>query len=442
LAALGLKLQQLDLFGPIREQVQIRQKTVRHTPSDKLYDALIAILTGAHGVVEVNTRLRSDPALQAAFGRSTCAEQSVIQGTLDACDATSVTQMQAALTMIYRQHSQGYRHDYARAWQILDIDMSGLPCGKKAAFASKGYFAKQRNRRGRQLGRVLATRYHEVVVDQLFAGTTHLTTALPPLMEAAESPLELDEPRRQRTIVRIDAGGGRLEDVNWLLARGYHVHTKDYSAQRARTLAASVMQWVDDLRVPGRQVGWVTSAAPEYVRPVTRIAVRCRKQNGQWGIGVVLSTLLPATVGELAGMPAAHVSDRTSVLLAYVYSYDQRGGGVATAIKDDKQGLGLGKRNKQRFEAQQVLSLLGTLAHNIVIWARHWLAAAAPRLAHFGVKRLVRDVFQIHGIVERDPAGRYWRMVLNQAHCFARHLVAALQSLIGSEHVTISLGET
>jgi hypothetical protein len=44
LAALGLKLHQLDLFGPIREQVQIRQKTVRHTPSDKLYDALIAIL--------------------------------------------------------------------------------------------------------------------------------------------------------------------------------------------------------------------------------------------------------------------------------------------------------------------------------------------------------------------------------------------------------------
>ena len=48
-----------------------------------------------------------------------------------------------------------------------DVDVSGLPCGPKAAFATKGYFANQRNRRGRQLGRVLATSYEEVVVDRL-----------------------------------------------------------------------------------------------------------------------------------------------------------------------------------------------------------------------------------------------------------------------------------
>ncbi len=111
-------------------------------------------------------------------------------------------------------------------------------------------------------------------------------------------------------------------------------------------------------------------------------------------------------------------------------------------MKDDKQGLGLGKRNKKRFEAQQMLGLLGVLAHNIVIWARRWLAADAPLLARFGVKRLVRDVFQINGFVERDSSGRICRIVLNQAHCLARRLVAALQSLSGPEHVAISLGET
>jgi hypothetical protein len=63
LAAVGLKLKKLDLFGPIREQVQINQKTVLHTPIDKLfYDAFVSILAGAHGLVEINTRLRSDPA--------------------------------------------------------------------------------------------------------------------------------------------------------------------------------------------------------------------------------------------------------------------------------------------------------------------------------------------------------------------------------------------
>ena len=64
LAALGVKLSQLDLFGPIRTSVRIRQKTVKHTPSDKLYDAFISLLAGAHGMVEINTRLRTDPALR------------------------------------------------------------------------------------------------------------------------------------------------------------------------------------------------------------------------------------------------------------------------------------------------------------------------------------------------------------------------------------------
>ena len=122
LAALGLKLQRIDLFAPIRDQVRIRQKTLRQSPADKLFDALIAILAGAHGLVEVNTRLRSDPALQAAFGRTACAEQSVIQQTLDACDATTVTQMRQALTSIYRRHSRGFGHDYQAAYQLLDVD--------------------------------------------------------------------------------------------------------------------------------------------------------------------------------------------------------------------------------------------------------------------------------------------------------------------------------
>src|SRR5438477_11628968 len=97
LAAVGVKLRQLDVFGPIRQSVRIAQKTVKHTPIDKVYDAFISLLAGAHGLVEINTRLRADLALQAAFGRSRCAEQSVVQETLAACTAETVVQMEQAL---------------------------------------------------------------------------------------------------------------------------------------------------------------------------------------------------------------------------------------------------------------------------------------------------------------------------------------------------------
>src|SRR5947209_7915056 len=314
LAAVGVQLRQLDVFGPIRKTVHIAQKAIKHTPIEKVYDAFISLLAGAHGLVEINTRLRADPGLQAAFGRQQCAEQSVVQQTLDACTAENVRQMEQALDTIYRQHSQGFGHDYKQQYQVLDVDMSGMPCGPKAAFESLGYFAKQRNRRGRQLGRVLASRYEEVVVDRLFDGKTQLTKALQPLMQAAEQTLGLDQRQRARTLVRTDAGGGSVDDVNWRLLRGYQFHGKDDST--ARRLAQSVQHWIEDPQVEGRQAGWVCSPATEYVRPVRRIAVRCRKANGQWGIGVLISTLTPAQVLTLTQPEASPEADAATILQA------------------------------------------------------------------------------------------------------------------------------
>jgi DDE family transposase len=441
LAALGMHLRQIDLFGPIRDTLKIDQKTVIYTPQDKLSDAFISILAGAHGLCEINTRLRSDLALQSAFGRKACAEQSVVQDTLNTCRAEQVTQMEQALQTIYRQHSQGYAHDYQTAWQILDADLTGMPCGKKAAFASKGYFPQQRYRRGRQLARILASNYHEIVVDQLGGGTTYLRTALRPLVEAAEAILELDAAKRARTIVRIDAGGGSVSEINWLLARDYQVQGKDYSGQRAQKLAASVKCWVADPRIEGREVGWVTEQATAYVRPVRRIAVRCRKKNGQWGVGVLISSLEPSEVLGLTGQPDAALTEEATVLLAYVYFYDARGGGVETAFKDDKQGLGITKRNKKRFCAQQIVMMLNVLAHNVLIWARSWLAPLLPRIERYGLVRLVRDVWHISGFVERDGQGQLTRIVLNQLAPMAQGLGLALHQLLAPTHVVVNLGQ-
>jgi Transposase DDE domain group 1 len=441
LAALGVKLSYLNLFGPIRERVLIAQKTVKHAPIDKLYDAFISLLAGAHGLVEINSRLRADPTLQAAFGRRHCAEQSVVQDTLNACTAENVTQMEQAMDTIYRQQSRGFRHDYRASLHVLDVDMSGLPCGKKAAFATKGYFANQRNRRGRQLGRVLASCYDEVVVDRLFGGTIQLTKALRPLMLAAEQTLQMDRAKRRRTLVRVDAGGGSLDDVNWLLRRGYQIHCKDYSGTRTQRLTQSVEKWVDDPQVQGRQVGWVTKQACEYVRPVRRIAVRCRKQDGQWAVGVLISTLTEAQVLSLTGQQTSQIHDPLAVLLAYVSFYDQRGGGVETSFKGDKQGLGISKRNKKRFEAQQMVMLLGSLAHNVVVWSRFWLAASPSPLRQYGMLRMVRDVFHVSGFLVMDaPSQQVVQIVLNQAASLAPSLVDPLHNLLAPAHIAIQLG--
>jgi hypothetical protein len=223
---------------------------------------------------------------------------------MSACTAENVLQLQHALDEIYRQHSQSVQHDYQASFHLLDVDMSGLPCGPKAAFATKGYEASQYHRRGRQLGRRLSTQYEEGVVDRLFAGNVQLIKALQPLVEAAETTLHLDEAKRARTIIRVDAGPGTLDDLNWLLARGYEIMAKEYSGRRVLRLARTVTEWVQDPDWSERSFGWVTEPPTGYVRPVRRLAVRCRRQDGIFAYGVLICSLSAQQVLAVLGHPA------------------------------------------------------------------------------------------------------------------------------------------
>lgn len=442
LVAIGTKVRAKGVFEPVVEHVKIAQKMVKYTPEEKLLDAYINILAGGHGMVELNKRVRPDRALQLAFGRHGCAEQSVVQETLDACTAENVKQMHQAMQVIYQRHSRGYRHNYEQEWQLLDADLTGRPCGKKATLAQKRYFARQRNRRGRQVGYLVATNYDEIVVERVYAGKMQLSLALPDLIEAAEQTLDLDEAKRQRTILRVDSGGGSVEDINYVLERGYQFHGKDYAANRVKILMDGV-EWVTDPKDPKRQFGWVTASADDlYVRPVRRIAVRCRKKNGQWARGVIVSTLWPEWVLELTEQSPECIQDPLAVLCAYVYFYDQRGGGVETEIKEDKQGLGTKNRNKKCFAAQQMVAQLEALAHNTLVWVRGWLTPHCPHFSRWGMLRLVRDFCHMNGLIRFDQAGHILQIVLNQADPLARESSIGLASILAQEQIAVILGET
>lgn len=442
LAAIGLKIRSLKLFEAISEHVRIRQKTIRHTPLEKLQDAFIALLAGAHGLVEVNTRVRADAALQRSFGRSTCAEQSVVQETLDRCTAENVRQLEQALDSIFRAHSRTSQHDYRRALLLLDLDLTGMPCGKTGEGAEKGYLSGYGIRRGRQMGRVMSPAHDEVVADRLYAGNLQLRDTLPHLVEALEQTLELDEKKRRRTVLRIDAGGGSLNNINSLLRRGYHVHVKDFSAKRAANYSLGVREWVTDPRHKGRELGWAVVKRGDYERPVRRLAIRGRKRNGQKWHALLISTLAPAEVMSLLGRPAEAISDEQAVMAAYAELYDRRGGGVEIDIKESKQGLGITKRRKKSFAGQQMVMLLGQLAHNVVVWARKWLTAQAPKLEGYGVQRVVRDLFGVSGYVELGKGGVVRRVVLNERSALARAYLGAWRALLKAEHVSVTLGET
>jgi len=159
---------------------------------------------------------------------------------------------------------------------------------------------------------------------------------------------------------------------------------------------------------------------------------------------VLICSLSAEQVLAVLGCPSSQAADPVAVLLAYVTFYDQRGGAAETSFKGDQQRLGRTKRSKKRVEAQQMVMLLGTLAHNVVIWARQWLteAAAPSKLRHYGILRMVRDVFHVSGFLVLDASCHIVQIVLNQAAPLAPILVDSLQVLLAPTHIAINSGET
>jgi hypothetical protein len=422
--AVGLWMQQEGIWQTVEEQVKVRQKVVKYRPSEKMLDAFINIISGGERMVEVNTRVRSDEGLQRAFGREGCAEQSVVSTTLNRCTKENVAQMQVALAKVYQQHSRGYHHDY-RQWQVLDVDMSGLVAGRQAEGATKGYFSRRKGVRGRQLGRVTASRYDEIIFQKLYPGKVQLENSLQELLIEAANVLELDEQQRAHTVIRVDGGGGRDADINWLLEQGYALLAKAHNWQRCRKMAERVSTWFSDKKEAGRQAGWVT-VPHKYDRETRQVVVRKRKENGKWQLSLLVTNLPDAALFELARLPQCKSPTPEQLLWAIVYAYDLRSGGIETSFRQSKEGLHIHHRNKRRFDAQEMLLLLAQLAQNVLLWFRRRLAKHVTRWRRFGLKRLLHEVLAIPGRLCFDDHARIVGLIFDKQQPSATAFVRAV----------------
>lgn len=217
LCAFGHHLTLNGVLEPL-EQVDVPQKTVRHSPAEKLTDALIGMLAGCEALYQLNVRVRPDLPLQEAFGREGegLADQSTISDTLNAFEEGTVAQLRGAVESIHRLHSGIFRHDFEREMLVLEVDLTGLTASEKAEGSKKGYFPNKRNKRGRQLVRVIAPQYGEILFEKLYWGNTNSSEVLKATIKEVERILpDLAEQSRKRkqTLIRVDGGFGTDENL-------------------------------------------------------------------------------------------------------------------------------------------------------------------------------------------------------------------------------------
>ena len=428
------------IWEKLAAAVHIHQKTIRHSPHDKLKDLLINIWAGGDRVADVNNRVRTDEALQRLFGRKSCAEQSTISETVNAITFANIRETEEVVRQVFRECSQCYQHDYDKNWMLLDIDLTGLLAGRKAQGSEKGYFSGERNGRGRQVGRVFASQYDEIVNEQLYSGKVQLEASLLELVKMAENVLDLDENRRKCTVLRVDGGGGTDKNIDWLLLHCYWLLMKVKNWQRTQKLVKTVKVWQSLPELPGHAVGWV-EIPHAYIKDTRQLAIRWPKEKGGWHYCVLVFNLTDLMLFQLAGLLMPRQPTQQDLFSAILKAYNLRSGGVETSIKNSKQGLGLNKRNKKRFEAQHMLLLLAQLAYNIAVWVRNQLAQCSATIASFGMLRLIRDAFSISGKVQFDEKGNINLIVLNQSHKLAKAFQETWQFCFPHHDLSLILGK-
>ena len=129
---------------------------------------------------------------------------------------------------------------------------------------------------------------------------------------------------------------------------------------------------------PGQQLG-MPEEPHRYGRKTKTVARRWRDEKDKLHQELLITTLVDLGQPETAKL------------------YDERGA-MEVDIKGDKRGLGIEKRRKKSFHAQEALALLAQLGHNLLVWFKGWFLGGTPA-AELGIERLVREVMGVPGQV-------------------------------------------
>lgn len=218
--------------------------------------------------------------------------------------------------------------------------------------------------------------YRESLVSHLYPGSQHSTHCLAAAVTAFEKTLNLPEPHHHKIIWRLDGGFGGNQNIEKLLAAGYHILVKGASNRRAASLAKQVKRWQSlDLR---RDVGCAPTPT-KFSRSVQTFVIR-RWHQDHWR-----HAYLYASMGWSAKKT--------------VFWYDQRGG-AETEFRADKSGGGqIHKRRKHKRDAQLAWILLNDIAHNYLSWFTAHILRDSP-FASYGPLRITRDLMHVPGLVD------------------------------------------
>jgi hypothetical protein len=133
---------------------------------------------------------------------------------------------------------------------------------------------------------------------------------------------------------------------------------------------------------------------------------RWKDSKGKLYTDYLISTLTDLSASEIAKL------------------YDGRGA-MEVDIKGDKRGLGIEKRRKKSFHAQEALVLLAQLSHNLLAYFKGWMLGGT-NAEKLGSERLVREVLAMPAQAKMTRRGSTLSLKLPELHPWAQALASGV----------------
>jgi len=236
---LGLLLsfaEKLSYFKEFENHFHGPMKAVDYTPTEKLLTLICSLAVGCDSIKDINHKLRPYPAAARLLGLERFPDQSQVHRLFHQLEPRHASEIELVFECLLRQFG---------LWQAvdrvdLDIDSTGLMVyGSTYEFSRKGYFPRQRGRRGYRVTLAYSSKAAGNEILGLFLDPAN-SSAGARFWDCIYQTADILGSFDRLGLIRSDAANGSGPDIEGLIELGLDFLIKGYSTKTAQALAAEL----------------------------------------------------------------------------------------------------------------------------------------------------------------------------------------------------------
>ena len=408
------------------EQIKFKMKTVEYSPTDKLKVLWASIVTGCEHTSYINDRFGAcEKALaQATLNKGRFPDQSQINRLLQAVGAEQIEGWRAAHFELLRRHSRGRQRKHwtrlSNRQRVLtaDVDQRGIAVnGKQFELATKGYFSRQRTRRGYQLSALfLSSQVGEVLNEYFDSGDTPAARRLPELIGSLGRYCQQMKISPDQVLIRGDAQFGTPAVIGMIEAAGFRYLFRGLCPQKAAKLAEQATE-------PFWQVKRSTRGEPLWLSEVGLIEHADRSTAGR-GQKIRCRTIVEVRLCQAKPVSGKHHGKKKAAATPTIrYSYfltnlNQQQmpcqqvldlyhdrATIERYFNDEQNALGAKHVRTKHFYGAGLFQFMVATTNNLLRWAKSKLFGGT-KIELLGLKRFIRQVIEVPSKIRKE--GKRW----------------------------------